>query len=199
MSKYQQAIKKRSFLRFLLGLIPRYKNYLINSYITSLARRRGAVIGSCVTMPYQLAKYANANLTVGDHTSIQTSNIDLRAKVKIGSHVIIGADVQILTVSHEIDSPDWEQKPYGLKIADYSWLATRTFVLPSCTEIGYGAVCAAGSVIAKNVREMAVMTGNPAIMLRERRQVHSNLFVESQLGNDFEAYIEAYRIGHASN
>lgn len=192
-TKYSKDIQARTKLRFIKGLYPRYKNYLKNKFIVWLARRNGATIGECVTMPYQLAKSANANLTVGNHTSIQSHVFDLRSKIKIGNNVIIGSDVEIITVSHNVDSVDWEHKKYGLEIEDYCWLATRVFVLPSCQFIGQGAVCAAGSVLARNVEPMAIMTGNPAVFLRNRKTVHSDLCVESMLGNDFIAYTRAYK------
>jgi Acetyltransferase (isoleucine patch superfamily) len=192
-TKYSIDIQNRSKARFIKGLYPRFKKFLINGYVIRVARRNGATIGDCVTMPYSLAKKANSNLIVGDHTSIQTNLIDLRCKVEIGSYVIIGSDVEIITLSHNIDSPDWEHKPYGIVIEDYCWLATRVFVLPSCRKIGYGAVCAAGSVIARNVETMDVVAGNPFQVLRKRKLVHTDLCVESMLGNDFIAYTEAYK------
>lgn len=192
-STYTKNIQSRSKLRFIKGLYPRFKKYLINSYVVWLARKNGAIIGECVTMPYKLAKSANSNLTIGNYTSIQSHLIDLRCKVTIGSHVIIGSGVEIITLSHNIDSVDWEHKPYGIEIDDYCWLATRAFILPSCRQIGYGAVCAAGSVIARNVKPMAIMTGNPGELLRQRKNVHTDLCVESMLGNDFVAYTKAYK------
>ena len=191
-STYTKNIRNRSKIRFIKGLLPRFKKYVIQSYINWVARRNGATIGNVVTMPYKLARKANSNLVVGDHTSIQTEMIDLRVPIKIGSHVLIGSGVEIITVSHNIDSPDWEHKFYGIEIDDYCWLATRAFILPSCRRIGYGAVCAAGSVVAKNVEEMSIVAGNPAQLLRKRIDVHSDLCVESILGNDFNAYIKAY-------
>jgi acetyltransferase-like isoleucine patch superfamily enzyme len=193
-STYVKNIQNRSKLRFLIGLYPRFLAYIKNSFIVWIARRNGATIGECVTMPYKLAKSANSNLTIGNHTSIQSDLIDLGCKVTIGSHVIIGSGVEIITLSHNIDSVDREHKPYGIEIEDYCWLATRAFILPSCRRIGYGAVCAAGSVVAKNVEPMAIMTGNPAEFLRERKNVHSDLCVESMLGNDFIAYVKARQI-----
>lgn len=192
-TKYQRDIKARTRTRYLKGLIPRYISHLRNIYIVWLARRRGAVVGECVTMPYRLAKRANANLVVGSHTAIGTDRLDLRARVAIGSHVIIGSDVEIITVSHAVDSPDWEHKPYGITIEDYCWLATRTFVLPSCQKIERGAICAAGSVVARNIAAMEIVAGNTAKLLRMRKQVHTDLCVEALLGNDFVAYVDAYR------
>ena len=190
---YQTSIATRSRLRYLKGLVPRYTSYLRNNYIVWLARRRGAIVGECVTMPYTLAKKANSNLTIGNHSSIQTERLDLRAKVEIGSYVIIGSDVEIITVSHEVNSPNWEHKYYGIRIEDYCWIATRAFILPSCQKIGEGAVCAAGSVVVCNVGAMAIVTGNPAQLLRMRHHIHSDLCTESLLGNDYLAYVAAYK------
>lgn len=192
-TNYQKDIQARTKIRYLKGLAARYLSYLRNGYIVRLARNNGATVGECVTMPYTLAKNANANLVIGNHTSIQTDRIDLRTLIKIGSHVIIGADVEIITSSHDVDSPDWEHKTYGLVIEDFVWLATRAFVLPSCRKIEYGAVCAAGSVVVQDVKSMAIVTGNPAKLLRLRKAVHSDLCVESMLGNDYLAYKAAYK------
>jgi acetyltransferase-like isoleucine patch superfamily enzyme len=192
-STYITNIQNRSRIRYLKGLVPRYISHLRNSYIVWIARKRGATIGNCVTMPFKLAKKANVNLIIGNHTSIQTDRIDLRTKIKIGNHVIIGADVEIIAVSHNVDSPDWEHKAYGLVIEDYCWLATRAFILPSCQKIEYGAVCAAGSVVSSNIACMEIVTGNPAKSLRLRKNVHIDLCVESMLGNDYLAYKQAYK------
>lgn len=188
---YNENIRSRSLWGYYKGLLPRYLKYIKNNFIIWVARRNGAIVGDCVTMPYALAKIANANLRVGDHTSIQSAKIDIRSPVEIGSHVIIGTDVEVLTTSHFVDSPNWEHRYYGIKIDDYSWLATRSFILPSCRKIGRGAVCAAGSVVSKNVPEMAIVSGNPASVLRMRKSVHAELCVEALLGNDYLAYIKA--------
>lgn len=192
-TKYQNNIQARTKIHYLKGLAARYISYLRNLYIVQLARKNGAIVGECVTIPYKLAKKANANLVIGNHTSIQTDRIDLRTRIEIGNYVIIGADVEIITCSHDVDSPDWEHKTYGLVVEDYCWLATRAFVLPSCQKIEYGAVCAAGSVIVKNVNRMEIVTGNPAKLLRLRKNVHTDLCVESLLGNDYLAYKAAYK------
>lgn len=130
-------------------------------------------------------------MRIGDHTSIQTCSIDTRSPVNVGNHVIIGQGVKIITTSHNIDSTEWEHKYYGITIDDYAWIATDTLILPSCRSIGYGAVIAAGSVVVKDVPSMAVVSGNPATIIKTRKCVHSDLCVESLLGGDYLAYKEA--------
>lgn len=185
---YEKSIQDRNTIRYIAGLIIRWKQNWKYMRARHIARKRGATIGEGVIMPLSLAKRANTNLTIGNHTSIQSDKLDLRSPIHIGSHVIIGSGTEIITTSHNIDSPNWEQKNYGITIEDYSWLPTNILVLPSCRKIGYGAVISSGSVVVKEVKSMSVVGGNPAKEFKKRQCVHSNLIVESLLGGDYLIY-----------
>lgn len=187
---YERNIQDRSQLRYIVGLIARWKQNFKYVRARRIARKRGATIGEGVIMPLSLAKRANKNFIVGDHTSIQSTKIDLRSPVNIGNHVIIGSNVEIITTSHNINSPDWEHKNYGITIDDYVWLATNVLILPACRHIAYGTVVGAGSVVVSNTEEMDVLGGNPAKVIKKRKQVHSDLVVESLLGGDLKKYIK---------
>lgn len=189
---YESQIQNRTLFRFYLGLAARLKKYLLYSYARYIARKNGATIGDNVVLPLSLAKKANKNLIIGNNSSVQTDLLDLRAQIKIGNNVIIGSGVEIITCSHEIDSPDWEFKPYGITIEDYVWIATRAFILPSCRRIARGAVCGAGALIVRDVEAMSVMSGNPATHIKFRKLVHSNLVVESLLGGDLKIYVNTW-------
>lgn len=190
-TQYENEIRSRSRWRYLKGLLIRWWTNLRYERARRIARRRGATIGQAVVLPLTLARRANANLVVGDHVSIQTDRLDLRNPIHIGSHVIIGSDTEIITTSHHIDSPNFEQKDYGITIDDYVWIPTRVLILPSCRHIGRGAVVSSGSVVVRDVDSMSVVGGNPAQEFKRRQQVHSDLVVESLLGGDFGAYREA--------
>lgn len=97
-------MSQRSALRYYLGLIVRWKQHFKYAKAVKIARKRGATIGEGVIMPISLAKKANKHLVVGNHVSIQTDKIDLR------SPVIIGSNTEIITTSHNIESPEWEHK-----------------------------------------------------------------------------------------
>lgn len=187
---YEKNVKSRSTWHYYKGLVARWKQHFKYARAVRIARKRGATIGEGVIMPLSLAKKANKNLVIGNHVSIQTDQIDMRCPVSIGNHVIIGAGVKIITLSHNIDSPEWEHKAYGIEIDDYVWIATDALILPSCRKIGYGTVVGGGSVLVKNTEEMDVVGGNPANVLRKRECVHSNLIVESLLGGDYKIYRE---------
>lgn len=185
---YEKRIQDRSRLRYLLGLLVRWKANLKYERARRIARRNGAKIGEGVVMSLSLAKKMNSNCTIGNHVSIQTDKIDTRSPLTIGNHVIIGEGTEIITTSHNIDSPDWEHKNYGLTIEDYVWLPVDVLILPSCRNIGYGAVVSSGSVVVRNIECMAVVSGNPAKEIKKRKCVHTNLVVESLLGGDYHTY-----------
>ncbi len=189
---YERNVQDRSTLHYYIGLLARWKQHFKYVRAVRIARKRGATIGEGVIMPLSLALSANSNLTIGDHVSIQTDKIDLRSPVKIGSHVIIGSGTNIITTSHNIDSPDWELKNYGIEIEDYVWLPSDVMVLPSCRKIGYGAVVGSGSVVVKNIEPMSVVSGNPATEFKKRQCVHNDLIVESLLGGDYVIYKQTW-------
>lgn len=191
-TKYQIYVQDRTRLKYYRGLLSRWLSNIGYSYARFIARRNGAQIGEGVIMPLSLAKNLNSNCTIGNHVSIQTDKIDVRASLIIGNNVIIGKGTEIITGSHNIDSPDWEYKQYGLEIEDYVWLPTNVLVLPSCRKIGYGAVVGSGSVVVRNIEAMSVVSGNPAKEFKKRKCVHTNLVVESLLHGDYKIFRETY-------
>lgn len=190
-TEYQKKIQNRTTFHYYIGLLVRWLQHFKYKRAVRIARKRGATIGEGVIMPIELAKKANNNLSIGNHVSIQTTDIDMRSPIKIGDHVIIGSGTKIITTSHNIDSLNFEHKHYGIVIEDYVWLPTNVMILPSCQHIEFGAVVGSGSVVSKDVPRMAVMTGNPAYKFKERKKVHKDLVVESLLGGDFGLYKKA--------
>ena len=189
---YETRIASRSKLHFCIGLYPRIKKHIKYTIIRTIARRRGATIGKSTVLPYALAKKANANLIVGDHCCISSSDLDLRAPLTIGNYVAISKNVQIINASHNVHSPHFEMTRESLKIQEYCWLVGCK-VLPRVSVINRGAVCGMAAVIVRDVPEMAIMGGNPATQVGLRSMVHDSFFPESLLGGDFEAYVESWR------
>lgn len=191
MTQYEQRIVGRSQLRYWLGWFVRFKaRVLIDRRIARL-RKNGSKIGERNVLTADCKIVGGPNLTIGDCCSFQDVELDSRAPLKIGSHVIVGDRSRIITCSHDVDDPEWTFKKYGIEIEDYVWIASNAIILPSCRRIGRGAVIGAGAVVAKDVPAMAIVTGNPATVLRYRKCVHENLVSESLLGGDLAAYREA--------
>ena len=191
-ASYIEKIKKRSRFRFILGLAIRLRIYFKYAIIRSIARFRGAKIGKNVIIPFSLALKANSNLEIGDDSSIEKCNLDLRSKIIIGNKVIINKDVQILRVSHFIDEDsDFSTKYYEpLIIEDFSWLCTGCHILPNVSYIKKGSVISAFATLVKSTEDMDVI-GNFGQVLRKRGSVHNNLIVCSLRGGDLEYYYKA--------
>lgn len=189
---YYKNIANRSLLHFLIGLYPRLKQWIKFERARKRAVSGGATLGNDVIILPELAARANKNLTIGDNSSIGSYKLDTRSPIKIGKNVIISNDSEIITTSHYIDSPKWEQKNYGIEIEDYVWIASNVIILPSCRHIGYGAVIGAGAVVVKDVPPMAVVGGNPARIIKERKCVHDKLVIPSLLSGDLKIYWETW-------
>ena len=58
---YEKDIQSRSMLRYIVGLLARWKQHFKYDRAVRIARRRGAKIGEGVIMPLSLAKKANKN------------------------------------------------------------------------------------------------------------------------------------------
>ena len=188
MNKYVSNVKDRSAGRYLIGYCVRLCYNIKYALCRMIARRRGATIGEGCILNWKLAKRANKNLIVGDHCSIDSWDLDLRSPIEVGNHVIIGTDTKIITVSHNVDSKEWEAQYYGVKIGDYCWIPNNIIILPQCRHIGNGAVVGTGSVVTKDLDAMTIYGGNPARAIRRRENIHSELVVESLRGGDFSIY-----------
>ncbi len=187
---YEERIYNRSLLHYIVGLYPRLKQYLKYSINRAMARHKGATIANNAIIHWSLAKRANKNLTVGRSSIIEkTAFLDLRSKVSIGNNVIINGDVTILRASHDVDDPYFATIFNDLIIEDYAWICTGCVVMPQTSVIGKGAIVGAYSVLTtKEVQPMQIMAGNPAKVVKQRKNVHHKLVTEYMKGGDFRLY-----------
>ncbi|HRH36338.1 MAG TPA: acyltransferase [Catalimonadaceae bacterium] len=92
-------------------------------------------------------------------------------KIVIGNFVDVAPEVNIWTLEHDFNDPDFKSSGAGVAIGDYAWIANRAIILPGVV-IGEGAVVAAGAVVTKSVEPWTVVGGVPAkpIGSRDRNQ-----------------------------
>ena len=107
-------------------------------------------------------------IEIGDY-SILASNVVLNASapIKIGNHVSIANGVQILTADHDCQNPHFVVRTAPVTIQSNAWIATHAIILKGVT-IGNEAVVAAGSVVAHDVKPLAIVAGNPARQIDSR-------------------------------
>jgi maltose O-acetyltransferase len=112
-------------------------------------------------------------IEIGDH-----SDLGLRChvynNVTIGRDVMMGPDVMILAGNHTFDRLDipmrlQAQQRERCQIGDDVWIGARAIILGGVS-IGDGAVVAAGAVVTRDVPAYAIVGGNPARLIRFRRE-----------------------------
>ena len=190
--EYILRVKQRSQTHYYIGYIIRLYHSLKFGVRRFIARKKGATIGNNSIIPLRLALKANSNLVIGNNVSINSSCFDLRRKIVIHDNVIINRDVGIIRLSHDYNSMDFRLKEYeSLVIESYSWLATGSKILPSCSLIAYGTVLGAYSVLPYNTEKMSVYSGFPAKIIKKRENVWTNLVVVSLNGGDWNYYKQA--------
>jgi acetyltransferase-like isoleucine patch superfamily enzyme len=89
--------------------------------------------------------------------------------IRTGDDVTIGPEAAILTLGHDPQSPDFQDRGRDVIIGSRVWIAYRAVILPGVT-IGDGAVVGAGAVVTKNVEPYAIVAGNPARKIGERNK-----------------------------
>lgn len=120
------------------------------------------------------------NVSLGDDVWIGARNnfLTTRAEIVIGNHIMFGPDVLIITGNHIIDVPgkymthfsDKDKREFddeNVIIEGDNWIGARATILKGVT-IGYGAVIAAGAVVANDVPPYAIVGGVPAKVLKYR-------------------------------
>lgn len=189
--EYVYKVKRKSRFIYVMGLYLRLQNVLLNGLIISIARGRGASIDYSSSIPLKLALKCNKNLVVGKRCLIGSSEIDLRQKIVIGDDVIINEGVTILRQGHDYNDLNFSLQGSDLYIKDFAWLATKSLVLPNCEVIAEGAILGSGSVLTRNMGSMEVFAGNPAVHIKDRINVPTDVYFPSYQGRDLNLFFKA--------
>lgn len=133
-------------------------------------RALGAQIGVPVSIGPRVWMRHPANVAIGAGSKLGGRiNIDAWARVEIGRNVLMNGDIDLLTAQHDVDSASFEGEPAAITIGDHVWMPLSIIVLPG-VRIGQCAVIGSGSVVPRDVPEYAVVAGNPARIVKERRR-----------------------------
>jgi maltose O-acetyltransferase len=121
-----------------------------------------------------------AGVAIGHNTIIgNDAFLDGRAKnfiaykkahgfpLTIGNNVSIAGEVNMYTMEHDIDSPDFAEIGAPVVLDDYVVIGSRVTILPG-VHIGKGAVVASGAMVTKDVAPYTVVGGVPAVLIKNR-------------------------------
>ncbi|MEV0949540.1 acyltransferase [Promicromonospora sp. NPDC050249] len=115
--------------------------------------------------------YVTGDLTIGADCSINPYAV-VRGEIRMGDGVRIGAHTSILGFNHSMatDRPIHQQGTWskGITLGDDVWIGSNATILDGVT-VGDHVIIGAGSVVTKDVPDWAVVAGNPARVLRDRR------------------------------
>jgi len=138
--------------------------------------------------------YTFQNIFVGHNVSLGLRPILMAAlsEIKIGNNVMFGPEVVVIGGGHNISVPGrfmaavhvkTGNEDLGVVIDDDVWVGSRAVLLRG-VHVGRGAIVGAGAVVTKSVPPYAIVSGNPARVVRFRWDVETILAHETALYPD---------------
>jgi putative colanic acid biosynthesis acetyltransferase WcaF len=168
--KYSRAA--HFFLCLCLGFYNRFLTYCPSFTVRHFFLRRvyRVHIGRHTNIHMGVRVFAPWRITIGDNSVVHFDCIlDGRSGLVVGDCVDVSYQVNIFTLQHDMDDPDYKTKGGQVTVNDYAVLSGRSTILPGVT-VGRGAVVASGAVVTDDVSPYTVVGGVPAKPIRERNQ-----------------------------
>ncbi|HKU25286.1 MAG TPA: acyltransferase [Candidatus Sulfotelmatobacter sp.] len=163
MRLYLQGFKL--WVGFVVGRVP-WHSFRLFMYRNMFGMKIG--IGSSVH--WRLAFFAPQGISIGRNSIVGNDCfLDGRLGLNVENNVNIGGHVQIFTVGHDPQSPDFGTKGGEVRIGNRAYVASRATILPGVA-IGEGAVVAAGAVVSKDVDPFTIVAGVPAKPIGNRNR-----------------------------
>lgn len=151
------------FAAFCVGRIPVHQLRLL--FYRGVLRVR---IGPGTTFHWRTVFFAPERIHIGRNCVIgNDAFLDGRGGLYVADNVNIGGHVQVYTMDHDPQSPDFAARSGPVSIGPRAYVATRATVLAGVT-IGEGAVVAAGAVVTRDVGPYTIVGGVPARKIGER-------------------------------
>jgi maltose O-acetyltransferase len=112
-------------------------------------------------------------IRIGDNSGLGV-NCEVRGPLMMGSDIMMGPNVRIMTSKHNTARTDIPMRLQGflpnqpVVIGDDVWIGDGVIVMPGIT-IGKGSIIGAGAVVTKDVPDYAVVAGVPAKVIKYRK------------------------------
>lgn len=134
-------------------------------HATSLTLGSGCLVAGGVRL--------DGDVVAGDHCSLNL-NCSVAGTIRMGDDVRIAAGAAVFGFNHvtdRVDRPIRLQgvRTIGITIGDDVWIGANAVVLDGIS-IGSHVVIGAGAVVTRDVPDYAIVGGNPARVLRDRRE-----------------------------
>jgi len=115
------------------------------------------------------------DITAGSFCTFNSHAV-LRGRIQLGDAVRIASHASIVGFEHiadDVERPIFRQgiRRRGVEIGDDVWIGAGATIVDG-VRVGSHAIVGAGAVVTRDVPEYAVVAGNPARILRDRRRPH---------------------------
>ncbi len=158
------------YLAFANHIVSRIPSYFIRKMFYRYVY--GMKIGKHTHLQMGIRVYAPWKIKIGSHCSIgHDCLLDGRRGISIGNNVDLAGHVKILTLGHNLDTPDYKTIGDSVIIGDHASLFTGASILPGKI-MAEGSVAALSAVITKNTEPWTIYAGNPAKKIRKRQIDH---------------------------
>ena len=130
-------------------------------------------VGTDVTIHSGVSFGSGRRVEIGDYSSLN-ANCSISNDTVIGSDVMMGPEVLVLSGSHNFNRVDIPMREQGapdrepVVIGSDVWIGARSILLPGVS-IGSHAIVGAGSIVTSNIPEWSIAAGNPARVLSYRK------------------------------
>lgn len=113
------------------------------------------------------------DIVIGNNSGIGL-NCRVAGPLTIGNDVMMAPNVTIVTQNHKMSDLTIPMRlqtapKKAVVIKDDVWIGTNAVILPGVT-IGKGSVIGAGAIVTKDVADYAIVGGNPAKVIRYRKE-----------------------------
>ena len=174
---------KKAVLRKVLIKLYGSRRRIVKNFVLKAARKLDQKECNYITLSEIFRKYMRVEIGEYSMGGCFIANA-FDPNTRIGRYCSFAGVVKGLNANHPMEYPSthalfyhpklnktYKSMPYDydtLEIGADVWMGHNAIIMPSVTEIGVGAVIAAGAVVNKNIPPYGVVVGNPARVIRYR-------------------------------
>lgn len=125
-----------------------------------------------ISWPVHFTSRVGGDVTVGNMTSpgyAPGTYINGINGVDFGDNVWMGPGIKIISANHDLENYERHLPAPRITIGNNVWLGANAILLPGVT-VGNNTVIGAGTVVTKSLPANVIAAGNPAKIIRQRRE-----------------------------